>query len=595
MTENAATRNVSPPLVYATALVLAACSLLYELLIAQTLATLAANTVVWYSVTIGIYLASMGIGALLHDKFAAGNLWARLFRVEFMLSAVGAIAVPVLHFTHTGAVLLELNDLDLMSNAVFFGSAFLLTAVIGILTGFELPLLIDLGNEASHERRVTNRVLAADYMGSLVGGLAFPLLLVPNLSLIVIGLLTAAVNLTVALIALRWLLPRSRRPIFRLTATGSLTGAILLGLVFSQPIERYFVKNYYFYFDHSDDLKTLFGTLTNIDDVFRARSPYQRIDIVHDRAGYDTDLLIDTYSTKFIENPDQPKKYVLFLNGDFQLVSSYEEYYHEWFAHVPIATNGAIPNRVLVMGAGDAALIRELVKYPDIESIVHVDLDRKLVELAESHPILLAINEGALDDPRVTTVFDDAYRYIRNSSDTYDAIYLDFPYVKDYNLSKLYSREFFHFVRKRLAPGGYIVLDTPGLENRQSIRDIYTSTIKTAGYRYVRPFVSTIERHNLDAMKFLLDSGVGYPQARNLVADHADSLEYGFVIARDDLPTAPPSLDPRVKLHALNDERLRLTLMRQMPPLSSPDPEKVNSILRPTLPEGDIWGIRSAW
>ena len=595
MASDAATPTVSPPLVYATALVLAACSLLYELLIAQTLATLAANTVVWYSVTIGIYLAAMGIGALLHDRYAAGNLWARLFRVEFMLSAVGAVAVPILHFTHTGAVLLEMSDYDFTSNAVFFGSAFFLIAVIGMLTGFELPLLIDLGNEASGEQRVTNRVLAADYMGSLLGGLAFPLLLVPNLSLIVIGFMTAAVNLAVALIALRWLLPKSRRPLFRLAATGSLTGGILLGLLFSQPIERYFVKNYYFYFDHSDDLKTLFATLENIDDVFRARSPYQRIDIVHDRAGYDTDVLIDTYSTKFVENPAQPRNYVLFLNGDFQLVSSYEEYYHEWFAHVPIATNGGVPRRVLVMGAGDAVLIRELIKYPDIERIVHVDLDRKLVELAEEHPVLLAINEGALDDPRVTTHFDDAYRWIRNSTETFDAIYLDFPFVKDYNLSKLYSREFFYFVRKRLAPGGYIVLDTPGLENRASIRDIYTSTIKTAGFKFVRPFVSTIEDHNLEAMKMLLESGYDYGSARSLVADHADSLEYGFVIARDDLPPAPAGLDPRVKLHALNEARLELTLMRRMPPLAQPDPRKVNSILRPTLPEGDIWGIRSAW
>ena len=59
-----------------------------------------------------------------------------------------------------------------------------------------------------------------------------------------------------------------------------------------------------------------------------------------------------------LRNPAQPRNYVLFLNGDFQLVSSYEEYYHEWFAHVPIATNGGVPRRVLVMGAGDAVLIR---------------------------------------------------------------------------------------------------------------------------------------------------------------------------------------------------------------------------------------------
>ena len=193
-------RNVSPSLVYAAALVLAACSLLYELLIAQTLATLAANTVVWYSVTIGLYLAAMGLGALLHEKFATGNLWARLFRVELLLSAAGALAVPILHFSHTCALLLELNDLTLASNVLFFGSAFVLIAVIGMLTGFELPLLIDLGNAASSEKRVTNRVLASDYMGSLLGGLAFPLVLMPNLGLIVIGAIKPGTPINVVII-----------------------------------------------------------------------------------------------------------------------------------------------------------------------------------------------------------------------------------------------------------------------------------------------------------------------------------------------------------------------------------------------------------
>jgi spermidine synthase len=582
-------------MVYATALVLAACSLLYELLIAQTLATLAANTVVWYSVTIGVYLAAMGLGALLHEKFAAGNLWARLFRVEIMLSAAGALAVPILNFIHTLSLLLDLNDLTLASNILFFGSAFVLIAVIGMLTGFELPLLIDLGNAASKEKRVTNRVLAADYTGSLFGGLAFPLLLMPNLGLIVIGLLTAGVNLIVALIALRWLLPKSRRPVFRFAISGSLAVAILIGLFFSQPIERYFVKNYYFYFDHSDDLVKLFGTLENTEDVFRTRSPYQRIDIVHDQSGYDTDMLIDAYSSKFVENPLQPRNYVLFLNGDYQLVSSYEEYYHEFFAHVPIITNGATPRRVLVMGAGDGLLIRELIKYPDIESIVHVDLDRKLVELAETHPVLVAMNEGALGDPRVRTYFDDAYRYIRNTTETFDAIYLDFPLANDYNLSKLYSREFYHFVRQRMAPGGFVVFDTPGLKSRANRRDIYMSTINTAGFNYVRPYISKIEDYNPAAMRILMRSGYGRAQSRRLLIEHAWSLRYEFVIARDNLPEKPLYWDPRVKLHVLTDERLRATLQNKLPPISPTDPSKVNSIFQPTLPDGRIWEIRSPW
>lgn len=593
-------KNLSPAVIYAAALVLAACSLLYELLIAQTLATLAANTVVWYSVTIGIYLAAMGLGALLHHKYAAGNLWSRLFRVELLLSVVGAVAIPILHFTHTIALLINLSDIafvepELLSNALFFGSAFVLIALIGLLTGFELPLLIDLGNAASAESRVTNRVLAADYMGSLLGGLAFPLVLLPNLGLIVIGLLTAAVNLAVALIALRWLLPKSRRPVFRLAASGSIAGAILLALVYAHPIEQYFVKNYYLYLSLSDDYGKLFGSMENAEDVVRELSPYQRIDILHDREGYRNDMLIDFYSSKFVDNPAQPRNYALFLNGDFQLTSNYEEYYHEFFAHVPIATHGAAPRRVLVMGAGDGLLIRELVKYPDIERIVHVDLDRKLVELARTHPVLSAMNEGALDDPRVSMHFDDAYRYIHNSTETFDAIYLDFPYVKDYNVSKLYSREFLHFARQRLAPDGFLVFDAPGIDMPSNLRKIYLNTVWAAGFKFLKPYVATIERVNDDALAMLLASGYQGREARRILGGLWWSVRHGFVIARNTAADAPLYRDPRVKMNVLTDERLRLTLQRKPILLKRVEPSRVNSIFRPTLPDGDIWEIRSAW
>ena len=587
--------RVSPTVVYAVALVLAACSLLYELLIAQTLATLAANTVVWYSVTIGVYLAAMGVGALAHERFAAGNLWVRLFRVELGLSVVGALAVPILHFTHSGGLLLTYNDLVLHSNLVFFGSAFVLIATIGVLTGFELPLLIDLANAASTERRVTNRVLAADYMGSLLAGLLFPLLLMPILGLIVIGLLTAAVNLVIAFIALRWLLPKQDRRGQRLVAGGTIAGLILSALYFAQPIEAYFVKNYYFYSNHLKDLPGLLLSLDNVDDVQRERSPYQRIDLVYDEAGYDSDIIIDFYSTKFVQKPTQPRNYVLFLNGDFQVTSNYEDYYHEYFAHVPIANAGKTPRRVLVMGAGDGLLIRELVKYPEIESIVQVDLDPKLVEMAKTHPVLRAMNEGALEDPRLEIHLDDAFRYIRNSTETFDAIYLDFPYVEDYNLSKLYSREFFHFVRKRLAADGFVVMDTPGIDFDEELREIYLNTMIAAGYQYIKPYVSTVERENPEAFKMLMESGYKRVKARRFLIEHSYAVSNGFLLAGNRAPELPSYLDPDLPLHVLNEERLQLTFERRIPVLMKTEADKVNSIFRPTLPAEDIWEIRRAW
>ena len=110
---------------------------------------------------------------------------------------------------------------------------------------------------------------------------------------------------------------------------------------------------------------------------------------------------------------------------------------------------------------------------------------------------------NALDDPRVETVFDDAFRFIRNSTEEFDAIFLDFPYVTDYNLSKLYSREFYHFVRKRLAPGGFITLDAPGVSSRASTRQIYASTLLAAGFQYVIPYASRLEEYNHVAAEML--------------------------------------------------------------------------------------------
>ena len=93
--------------VYLIALILSACSLIYELLIAQSMAMLAANLAVWYSLTVGTYLAAMGIAALLYDRWSdrwfRGSRWRGLFQVEIALSVVGGLAVPLVHLAHTHA------------------------------------------------------------------------------------------------------------------------------------------------------------------------------------------------------------------------------------------------------------------------------------------------------------------------------------------------------------------------------------------------------------------------------------------------------------------------------------------------------------
>ncbi|MCH7532596.1 MAG: hypothetical protein IIB36_12680 [Gemmatimonadetes bacterium] len=607
--------------VLAITIVLSACSLLYELLIAQTMSMMAGNTVVWYSLTVGAYLGALGLGAVAVNTRAARSSWNMLFIVELLLSIVGACAVLVIQLAHSlylyfyagpggGNILL------------LFGVSLAMILLVGVLSGIELPLLIQLGKDASEDGKITNRVLGWDYLGALIAGLLFPLALVPFFDLAVIGFGTALVNLSAGAYVLHRFVPRKQR--FRVKTTLALAlGAVLVfGISQGGHIQQYFLKRYYFYIDAAA-IGSPFGYLSELPDIVRVSSPYQKIDLVHDTSVYEGSVLIDAYSTKFAEDPSLPRDWFLFLNGDFQLSSDYEEIYHEWFAHVPIILNGKVPERVLVMGAGDGILLRELVKHEGIRSILHVDLDRTLVGLAKDHPTFTAMNRRAFDDPRIQTAFGDAFQVIRKSRETYDAIYLDFPYVMDYNLSKLYSREFFHFVRARLADGGFAVLDAPApnmrldpdLEGNLRIEpggylDIYHSTIRKAGFESIIPFHTRLELDNPSAYEALeawpetpTFEGVEREDFRQalrrewmlqFIEQHESNFEQGFILMWNDDrdPTVHMYRDLGVDLSVLNERRFALAFPPPFSRSADIDPFRVNSILRPTLPRQRIFSVR---
>ncbi len=260
-------------------------------------------------------------------------------------------------------------------------------------------------------------------------------------------------------------------------------------------------------------------------------------------------------------------------------------------------------------------LHRELLKYEEVESITHVDIDRNLVILANTHPVLTAINGYSFDDPRVKTIFGDAFQYLRDyTGEPYDAIYMDFPDVKDYNLSKLYSREFFHFARLRLKEDGFAALDTPGVywgvptgsnglepKHRGTWR-IHSNTMRLAGFKTVLPFYSILEIDNPLAYERL-----GGQNGQSVSAEESDwrveymkefseDLQQGFMMLRKDQRYGPfEYIDFGIQLHALNEKRFKLSHPSPPKPKGEIDFSKVNSILRPTLPDGDIWTIRTAW
>src|SRR6185369_18067850 len=101
----------------------------------------------------------------------------------------------------------------------------------------------------------------------------------------------------------------------------------------------------------------------------------------------------------------------LYLNGNLQFSSRDEYRYHEALVHPGL---GALPHarRVLVLGGGDGLAVREILKYPGVESVTLVDLDPEMTKLFSTHPLLVQLNRGSLTSPKVHVINADAFVWI---------------------------------------------------------------------------------------------------------------------------------------------------------------------------------------
>ena len=594
----------SMPALFAVTLVVAACSLIYELLLAQTLSALLGDTVLRYSMTIGAYLGALGIGAMLCERSPIAPV-RRLVRIELLLTVVGGLAVPALYFFDA-----------LQRSAYFFGTealagsalvpfAFLVVShsliiVIGLLSGFEVPLLLAIGERV--RRNSTNRVLGVDYLGALIGSVAFPLILVRHTGLLAAGFLTALCNAAACLFLVSW--SRERRPLWTAGVVAALGALLIGGLLSSARIEQFFLRKFYY-----PETYASFGAVVRpfpaLPRVERFRSSYQTIDIVQHASPYQ--WLYSLLSAKDERKPDFPTDLRLFLNREFQVFSGNEEFYHEWFVHVPIQAIARVPRRVLVLGGGDGLAVRELLAYEEVREVVHVELDAEVLRLASRHPLLSRMNQIDPAETRLRVVHADAFHWLRtNPGEIFDAIYIDMPYPRDYNVAKVYSREFYAMARGHLQPDGFLALDSPDgdchyTHHVHNLWHVYDNTLRAAGFARVMPVMNTLDSSKpplswtIDgfaeqiAEVWRRDHGASAPpveEARQWIEANLERSLSGY---QEFLLAFPVAREPNtewmtvdVPLYALKPAYLDDAIVRDCEHRT--DPDAVNSIFRPTLP-----------
>ncbi len=142
----------------------------------------------------------------------------------------------------------------------------------------------------------------------------------------------------------------------------------------------------------------------------------------------------------------------LTLDGYMMLTEKDEFIYHEMMVHVPMAVHPNV-KKVLVIGAGDGGVIRELVKYPEIEQIDMVEIDEMVVEVCKEY---LPFTATDFDDERVHLYFQDGLKFVRMKENEYDIIIVDStdPFGPG---EGLFTKEFYGNCYKALTEDGIIV------------------------------------------------------------------------------------------------------------------------------------------
>jgi spermidine synthase len=592
---------------YLITLIVAFCSIIYELVMAQTLSVLLGNTVLQYSITIGVFLAALGIGAIWCKEETSGRV-DRLLRIELWLSLVGGLSVVFQNLWDVFFKYFERNipffDTGTVASLLWIGYLLLAyggIAAIGILSGFELPLLISL--RKSEQKNTVNKVLGVDYFGSLVGAVCFPLLLWPHLGLFGTAFLTGLLNA----FACALLLVTKRTEQKRRYAVGAgLVALLLLELLFYAPrVEQFFLRKLYYYQD-VNSISQVFDPFSSHPPVEAHRSPYQRIHLVQVPETADYRRVVASYSDKWVQEPDFPAGYYLFLNRAYQFYSDIEEFWHEFFAHVPIQWTEP-PDQILILGGGDGILAKELLKYGGVERITLVDLDPVMLELARNHPIFRKMNGDSFRSARVRLIHADAFSWIQDCENEYDAIYIDMPDPVSYELSKLYSVEFYSLVRRCVAENGFIAADIPYSEpyDYYYLWRQYYSTFYAAGFRQIHRFATIVELDNPKLREFedewVRDAeaerrlGSGAPMTagdreavrqdfKNYVNRIVYGMNQGFVfLQREESALNTAFRNDGIPLYVLNAERFGLSTTGFNYP-EAYSSSQVNSIFRPTLP-----------
>lgn len=161
---------------------------------------------------------------------------------------------------------------------------------------------------------------------------------------------------------------------------------------------------------------------------------------------------------------------ILLIDGLIQSVEKGEESYHEVLVHPALFAHPS-PEQVLIIGGGEGATLREVLKHP-VKKAIMVDIDGEMVEIAKKY---LKFDRGAFNDKRAEILIEDGFKFLRRYKERYDVIIVDATDPGEKCSNPLYTTDFLSLCFDSLNKNGIYVTQggTSVFLNQRRINNLF--------------------------------------------------------------------------------------------------------------------------
>jgi len=391
--------------------------LVYQLLLWTISSYLVWNSILQFSITIWLFLTWLWIGSYIVRLFK--NNIKTFFIAELSLWIVWWFSVFLIKFLY----IYFFNTF-----VVFYIFYIIITLTIWAIVWLEIPIIADIidkekkrNKDNSTLKDVVADVFTYDYVWALIATFLFPFILLPWIWVGNSAILMWLLNIFIALL-----------------------------FIYTKNIKKHInVKKY-----------TLWFIFILIFYVFIAIWLNSHIENLWDKFFYKDTIIY--HKKSHYQDIVMTKRWGdirLYLDGNLQFMSLDEHRYHaclwkHWKNYIQ-STDKKYYN-ILILWWWDGLLARNIVKTMKNKNyqITLIELDSAMINLAKTNKVLKTLNKDSLNNKHVKVINEDAFTYLAKDDKTYDIIIADFPDPRNVSLAKLYSKEFYNLVYRRLSSDG---------------------------------------------------------------------------------------------------------------------------------------------